>query len=152
MPPGASAEGAGGVADQVITVGNKEVPATHRPPIAPEPGTLELQVELLLDDRFALVRQVCGVSVKPAEFAKELDASGFMFSDLAPGGGKGGDLMCFTADGLYLIKEVSCRCCLPACLPLLDARITEIPLDSRQLHLNFPISQQCSLPRSACTR
>jgi len=58
------------------------------------------EVKLKYDAAFSRIRQMS--SLQP-DF---LEQSGFAFSELKAGGGKGGDLMAFTADNKYLVKEV----------------------------------------------
>jgi len=55
-------------------------------------------VSLFNDEHFAKCRQLLGID------ASILD--GFQFGELAAGGGKGGDVMAFTADRKYIVKGV----------------------------------------------
>ena len=62
-------------------------------------------MKLKYDAAFSMIRQMSGLQ---ADF---LEQSGFAFSKLKAGGGKGGDLMAFTSDNKYLVKEVALLLC-----------------------------------------
>ena len=81
------------------------------------PLTAYHEVKLKYDSAFSKIRLTAGLA---NDF---LTRSGFTFNSLKAGGGKGGDLMAFTADNSYLVKEVTIlplvfsgcwkNCCLP---------------------------------------